>query len=96
MLIVEGLSSSYFLSCTWYCYNQVSIHLASNPFFHENTKHIKIDYHFVCDEVADGFVKLVSFHSQHQLADVLTKALPSSLLFPLLSKMVAKDIHSPS
>ena len=34
--------------------------------------------------------------SQPQLVDVFTKALPSSLLFPLLYKLDVKDINSPS
>ncbi|KAH7553411.1 hypothetical protein JRO89_XS12G0008600 [Xanthoceras sorbifolium] len=46
-------------------------------------------------EVAAGVVKLLPIRSQHQLADMFTKPLPSTLFFPLLSKMAAKDIVLP-
>ena len=60
---------------TLVCDIQVALHIASNPVFHEMTKHIEVDCPFIREKIASGCTITSFINSSDQLADIFTKYL---------------------
>ena len=70
-----------------WCDNLGAGSLASNPVYHARTKHLEIDLHFVRDRVLAKKLDVRYVSASHQIADILTKALPATPFTDLCSKL---------
>ena len=94
--LLEEMGMSNLKPVALHCDNQLALHIARNPVFHEHTKHIEIDCHFTQDKVLEGLLQLSYLPTQSQIADVFTKILPSQHHWQLLHKLGMHSIHSPA
>lgn len=57
--------------------NMSGIRLVENLVFHDKSKHLEIQYHFIRDMVLIGAIRLHHISIDEQIANILTKALPN-------------------
>ncbi|WMV19418.1 hypothetical protein MTR67_012803 [Solanum verrucosum] len=75
--------------------SKATIQIAGNPIFHERTKHIEIDCHFIRDKVKSCFIEPQYFCTSMQLADMFTKGLGAGQHEILLGKLGVLDVFQP-
>ncbi|CAM8952089.1 unnamed protein product [Rhodiola kirilowii] len=69
------------------CDNLSATYMSANHVFHQRSKHIKIDYHFVREQVDNGSLIVRHVRSLDQIADIFTKAVGAARFATLRSKL---------
>nr|GEW82327.1 putative reverse transcriptase, RNA-dependent DNA polymerase [Tanacetum cinerariifolium] len=63
-----------FMNTKMYIDNEITTCIVKNLVFHSKTKHIEIRHHFIKDSYEKKLIQVIKIHTDHNVADLLTKA----------------------
>ena len=70
------------------------MHISSNLVFHEMTKHIEVDCHFIREKIAFGCMITYFVNSNDQLANIFTNSLRGLKIKYICDKLSAFDLYA--
>ena len=94
--LLEEVDFTKMVPMSMQCDNQATIFIAHNSAFHERTKHIEVDYHYIRDTMIRGIISTPYTPLSEQLADIFTKGLSVGVFESLFNKLGMLDIYAPA
>ncbi|GJS66653.1 putative ribonuclease H-like domain-containing protein [Tanacetum coccineum] len=82
-----------FMNTKIYIDNESTICIVKNPVFHSKTKHIEIRHHFIRDSFEKKLIQVIKIHTNHNVADLLTKAFDVSSLVDLFNLVADETVY---
>lgn len=75
-----------------YADNTSAIQIATNLVYHERTKHVEVDCHYIREALDKGVITLPHLSSDLQIADAFTKSMARQRHQFLVSKLMFFDL----
>ncbi|GJR36911.1 hypothetical protein Tco_1212595 [Tanacetum coccineum] len=72
--------------------NNSTICIIENPIQHSKTKHIEIRHHFIRDRNAKKLIQMVKIHTDHNVADLVTKGFDAGRISTVGDEAVHKEL----